>query len=426
MAPTNLSDVSSTSVNEQELLILAYHDDIKLAQSPLIYRGMDSEPDMMDSRRLLFYNLPPSITALQVARATAAFGQVLRIEPVAPVVRGAGDGTITMLVEFATSRSTDVCRAAVNSTCTTIVTHTGERYVAGIWVIPTPSFAVCAGTSLALTKGYTRSIFITPVYEPCVWFMICAVAVSRDILDAEYDGATKTLTLEFATVELAYRVANNFNRGLFDFLFNSETDEKRVGICVDRVRYGGYTAYLPPDYLHQQYDCPPFNDYWPTTYYYVMTQRNLHPRGHAKKRNTSSSDETTTDGHYNDTASSAGTSLDDEPRGRSLLTREVLGSKTQKQGPKYLLDGEEDPVMTGNWDQFSQNGQSISLRGWIEYGKIARHRRELSIEQATAAGIVPKCDGDCELECKDIKETPRPAVVDKFLATPQEDFLIEL
>ncbi|KAJ3479198.1 hypothetical protein NLG97_g8383 [Lecanicillium saksenae] len=425
MKSSHPSDVSPESVNPPEALSLIYHDDIVLVQHPIIYRGNNTESDTMDSRRLLFYNLPPSITTLQVARATAAFGQVVRLDATAPAVRGASDGTMTMLVEFASPRSATVCREVINSICPRFISNTGESYVAGIWVIPTPSFAVSQSTTVPLDRGYTRTISITPVHLDCVWFIICAIAAPQEILDAEYDLAARTLTLELAVVDLAYRTAQDFHSGLFDFLLDCESDEMRVGICVDSIGYGGYTAYMAPDYLHQRFDHEPFNNYWPETYYYVMTQRNLHPRTHPKKRDFSSSEETATDGDSIETASTAATSLHDEPRGRCLFARDASGFKNQKQEQKDLLDGKGEPEITGNWDKFSQNHHTLGLRGWTEYGKIARHRRELSIEQGLATGIVPKCQRNCEFDCRDIKETPRPHGIDKFLAGPQEDLLID-
>lgn len=301
-----------------DLLALTYHGDIKLLKNPKIYRGTEKESKAMESRRILFYNLPSSITALQVARAAAAFGQVLLVNPVVPMLRGTDDGSMTMLVEFATPKSSDMCRLTVNSTCPAFISHTGDLYAAGVWVVPTPSFPVRFDTNVSLKRGYTRTVAIAPISVDCVWFMICAVAAPREVLDAEYDGATRTLTLEFAGVDIAHRTAINVVSGLFEFIFENEAANKRVDQCADRVGYGGYVAYVPPHYLQQQFDRPPFNDYWPETYFYVMTDRDLHPRTNHKKRNISTSEGTTTDDDANEAWSSAATSLDEESRGRAL------------------------------------------------------------------------------------------------------------
>lgn len=111
---------------------------------------------------------------------------------------------------------------------------------------------------------------------------------------------------------------------------------------------------------------------------------------------------------------------------RGLMLTTFPSSKKLKQQPKELLASVEDAQIPGRWDEFFQNRHTISLRGWDEYGKIAQHRRELSAEQGLADGTVPKCEGTCDLDCKDIKETPRPSEVDKFLATSQEDLLIDI
>lgn len=304
-------------------LSLTYHTDIELVHDFKIYLGSDSNSSTMASRRILFYNLPPSITALQVARAAAAFGQVLLVNWVAPVVRGTDDDSMAMLVEFATSRSSEMCRLAINSTCPIFVSETGELYVAGVWVVPTPSFPVSCITDNSLIRGYTRTVTISPISVSCVWFMIHAVAAPRDILAAEYNAATETLALEFASIGIAHRTALRINGNLFDFIFEMRRGEKRVGLCADRVGYGGYVAYVPSDYLRQQFDRLPFNEYWPDKYYYVMSQRDLHPRPSHRKRNISVSDATTADSDSVETASSAGTSLDDEPRGTPLQRRDA-------------------------------------------------------------------------------------------------------
>lgn len=308
MASTDESDDSHTGVTTPDLLPLHYHEDITLVHWPVIFRGSNPAQDEMESRRLLFYNIPPSVTPLQVARSAAAFGQVLSIHEAAPAVRGTVDGTTTMLVEFAAPDFAVMCQNAYNGTGQVYFYDTSDQYMVGIWIIPTPSFPVARGRSLSLTEGYTRTISIAPVPVDCVWFMICAVAAPRDILDAEYDGATRTLTVEFTSVDVTHRSASQLENGLFDFIFDTEAVHKNVdfvfdteavhknvGICADRVGYGRYTTCVPE--LKQRFDYPPFNEYWPDTYYYVMTQRNLHPR--SRKRNMPSSD--------------------DEPRGRSRL-----------------------------------------------------------------------------------------------------------
>ncbi|OAR02232.1 hypothetical protein LLEC1_03822 [Akanthomyces lecanii] len=405
-------------------LPLSYHTDIELVQDFKIYRGNITNSSTMESRRILFYNLPPSITALQIARAAAAFGQILLVNRVASVVRGSDNGSMTMLVEFATSKSSDMCRLAVNSTCPIFVSGTGELYAAGAWVVPTPSFPICYNTNTSLNQGYTRTVTLSPIPASCVWFMIQAVAAPVDILAAEYDSTTKTLTLEFASIGVAHRTALQMNSKFFDFIFEGEPADRRLGTCADRVGYGGYVAYVPPDYLQQQFDRPPFNEYWPERYYYVMTQRNLHPLISQKERNISASDATTTDDDSFETTSSTGTSLDEEPRGRPLRTRDAPSFEKQKQASEELLAELEDSELAGSWDGFFENRHTISLRGWDEYGKIARHRRELSSEQGLVNGIVPKCDGKCELKCKGIKETPPSDEVCKFIKQHNDDLLI--
>ncbi|OAA77064.1 hypothetical protein LEL_06748 [Akanthomyces lecanii RCEF 1005] len=406
-------------------LSLTYHTDIELVRDFKICRGNITSSSTMDSRRILFYNLPPSITALQVARAAAAFGQVLLVNAVAPVVRGTNNGSMTMLVEFATSESSEMCRLAVNSTCPIFLSGTGELYAAGVWVVPTPSFPICCNTDNSLNRGYTRTVAIFPISVNCVWFIIHAVAAPQDILAAEYDAATETLTLEFASVGVAHRTSLHMNNNLFDFVFEGRAAVRRLESREDRVGCGCYVAYVPPDVLQQQFDRSPFNEYWPERYYYVMTQRNLHPRTAHKKRNISASDATTTDDDSFETTSSVETSLDEEPRERPQI-RHTLSSKKQKQAPEVLLVELEDSKLSGSWDSFFENRHTISLRGWDEYGKIARHRRELTSEQGLVDGIVPKCDGKCELKCKGIKETPPPDDVDKFLAQLRDDLLIDV
>ncbi|OAA52779.1 hypothetical protein BBO_00620 [Beauveria brongniartii RCEF 3172] len=406
-----------------EVLTLTYHMDIELVKGLRIFRGNNNQSTKMESRRLLFYNLPPSCTALQVARIAAAFGQVLRISEAAPAVRGANDGSSTMLIEFATSESSIVFESAVVSTCPQFISETGELYGAGVWVIPTPSFPVCTHTDIVLEWGFTRTISISPVADTQVWFIICAVAAPHDVLDAEYDGTTQALTLEFAGVDIAHQAGAYLRSGLFSFIF--DTRVVHVGPRADRVGYGGYVEFLPADHLKQRFDRRPFNQYWPETYYYAMMRRDLHPRFSLKKRDVSASDATATDDESNQTLSSCTTSVDNEPRGRSFLPRDSPGSKRQRQSVTELLASGDDPQLLGNWDTFFQNRSTISLREWEEYGKIAKHRRELSARQGLANGIVPKCDGTCELDCKDITETPRPKEVDIFLTKSQEELLID-
>ncbi|KAM3512558.1 hypothetical protein MY11210_003821 [Beauveria gryllotalpidicola] len=406
-----------------EVLTLTYHMDIELVKDLKIFRGNNNESMKMESRRLLYYNLPPSITALQVARAAAAFGQVLRVSDVAPAVRGANDGSLTMLIEFAAPESSTKFQLAVRSTCPQFISETGELYGAGVWVIPTPSFSVCIHTDSYLNRGFTRTISISPIAGNQVWFTICAVAAPHDVLDAEYDSTTQTLTLEFAGVDIAHQAGTYLRSGLFGFIFDNRV--VHVGPRADRVGYGGYVEFLPADHLKQRFDRWPFNQYWPETYYYVMTQQNLHPRSNLKKRDISASDATATDDESNQTLSNYATSVDNEPRGRSFLPGYPLGSKKQKQGEPELLASGDDSQLLGDWGTFFQNRLTISFREWEEYGRIAKHRRELSATQGLADGIVPKCDGTCELDCKDITETPRPKEVDVFLAKSQEELLID-
>ncbi|KAM3488360.1 hypothetical protein MY3957_008343 [Beauveria namnaoensis] len=407
-----------------EALTLTYHMDIELVKDFRIFGGNNNESTKMESRRLLFYNLPPSCTALQVARAAAAFGQVLRISEAAPAVRGANDGSFTMLIEFAVSDSSTMFQTAVMSTCPQFISETGELYGAGVWVIPTPSFPISYYTNSSLEKGFTRTISISPVADIHVWFIICAVAAPPDVLDAEYDGTTQTLEMEFAGVEIAHQAWACFKRGLFGFLFADRV--AHVEPRTDRVEYSGYIKFLPADYLKQRFDCCPFNQYWPETYYYVMTWRNLHPRFNSQKRDIPASDATATDDESNQTLSSYTTSVDNKPRGRSLFPKVSPGPKRQRQSVTELLASGDDPQLLGNWDTFFQNQSTISLREWEKYGKIAKHRRELSARQGLADGIIPNCDGTCELDCKDITETPRPKEVDIFLAKSQRELLIDL
>ncbi|KAM3441579.1 hypothetical protein NHJ13734_002803 [Beauveria thailandica] len=406
-----------------DVLTLTYHMDIELVKDLRIFRGNNNESTKMESRRLLFYNLPPSCTALQVARTAAAFGQVLRISEAAPAVRGANDGSLTMLIDFATSESSTIFESAVVSTCPQFISETGELYGAGVWVIPTPSFPVCTHTDNLLQCGLTRTISISPVANTHVWFIICAVAAPHDVLDAEHDGTTQALTLEFAGVDIAHQAGEYLRSGLFDFIL--DTRVVHVGPRADRVKYGGYLEFLPADHLKQRFDRWPFNQYWPETYYYVMTRRNLHPKFNLNEGDILASDATATDDETNQTLSSYTTSVDNEPRGRSLLPRDSPGTKRQRQNVTELLASGDDPQLLGNWDTFFQNRSTISLREWEEYGKLAKHRRELSARQGLADGIVPRCDGTCELDCKDITETPRPKEVDVFLAKSQEELLID-
>ncbi|ATY59804.1 hypothetical protein A9K55_005446 [Cordyceps militaris] len=423
-----------------DILSLNYHADIELVEDPKIFRGNNTGLSKMDSRRVIFYNLPPSVTALLVARAAAAFGQVLRVEAVAPLAPGLGT---TVIVEFMTSNSATMCQLAINSTCPTFCSQDGQLYVAGVWVVPTPSFPIGRETNASVNRGCTRTVAMFPISKECVWFMIQAVAPQHDILDAEYSDAARRLTVEFARVDAAHRTLMQLNHGIFDFVFGDEACQREAIPREDSVEYGGYVPYVPPNYLHQRFERAPFNEYWPHRYYYVMTLRNLHPRRNYNKRATSSSDATATDDDSHDAASSTETSSYDEPRGRPpvqghvsryvrtvfprfpALTRS-LRSRRQKQEKKEPLASVDESQLAGSWDQYFENRHTISLRGWDEYGKIARHRRELCAKQALAEGIIPKCGGHCPLDCRDIKETPRPEEVDRFLAAPQEDLLIAL
>ncbi|TQV90408.1 hypothetical protein IF1G_10887 [Cordyceps javanica] len=252
------------------------------------------------------------------------------------------------------------------------------------------------------------------------------MASPHGILDAEYDDKNRTLTIEFPSYRLAHSNVEDLNSGSFDFVFETEYSQKQIKSCKDQIGHGGCVSYVPSDHLQRRFDCVPFNRYWPTIWHDVMIQRNLKSPSEYGELSTPEPGVSITDDDTNDIFFNARTSQDDEPRGRMLWPGEASSSTKQKREPSELLTSGEDSQMKGSWVGFFQNRFTTSLLAWTRYGRIAEHRRELSTKQGLSEGIVPKCDGSCDLHCKDIKETPRPEEVDKFLATREEDWLVEV
>ncbi|OAA55735.1 hypothetical protein ISF_07840 [Cordyceps fumosorosea ARSEF 2679] len=413
MASKNSEDDPQS--DPSSVLLLNYHPDILAIQNPKIYRGNDAEPGTMESRRVLFYNLPPSTTALQVARASAAFGQVLFVF--------AGEPT-TMMVEFADPQSSTMCQQAVRSTSPGFILQKHGLPRIQIWVVSTPSYTINGIIDGALQNGYTRTIHISPIAADRVWFLICAIADSRDVLDSIYDGTTRMLVLEFASLFSARCAVTQLSSGSFNFVFKDEIGDLELKIGADQVDHRGNMT-LPPNDVRQQFNRRPFNGYWPERYYYAMVARHLQPRDSNKERDSSASDEADTDDDSMDTVSTTSTIVEDEPRGRLPFPKYGSRAKKHERQPRELLDSVEEDQLPGAWDGYFQNSHTIRLRRCSTYGKIAQHRRELAAQQGLTEGIVPQCDESCELGCKGLKDTPRPYAVDAFFAMAPEDLIIE-
>lgn len=309
-----------------------------------------------------------------------------------------------MLVEFASQNSAYICAVAVNSMCQTFISATGEAYAVGIWVIPTLSFTLSIREQILLRNGYTRTIAFSPIAVECVWFTVSAIADRKHILDVDYDMASKAITIEFVSLDACHQAVLGLQKNLLFLAFNP-TDEEAIVSLTDRVAFAANVLYLPQNYLEQRFNREPYNDYWPERYCYVMSLRNLHPR-----RSQPHEDTSTDDDEFNDT----------------MISRSNAAAPSG--GSDFLTSMElEEPAMPGNWDSYCENQQTIRYGAWAKYGRVARHRRELSTAQGLAPGVIPLCDGQCEFECKSIKDTPAPEVVDKYLrSVASKDVLIPL
>ncbi|KAJ2983226.1 hypothetical protein NQ176_g855 [Zarea fungicola] len=402
----SLTDANSLGQFISSTLKLEFHSDIQSISNPKIYRGNPGLLEPMDNRRLVFYNLPSSITTLQVARAAAPFGQVIRVNLIADVASGTLNNSTTrsVLVEFASQDSAYICAAAVNSMCQTFISATGEAYVVGIWVIPTLSFTLSVSEQSLLQNGYTRTIEFSPIAVECVWFTISAIADRRQILDVDYDVCSKTITIEFASLDASHQAILALQKNLLFLVFNSD-EERMITSRKDPVAFAANVHYLPPNYLEQRFDRAPYNSYWPDQYCYVMSLRNLQPR-----RN---EDVEETDTDENDSGEA---------------TKPNTNTATPNGGGDYLTEADvEEMAMPGNWDDYFQTQHTIRYGAWAKYARVARHRRELSAAQGLAPGVIPHCDGQCEFECKSIKDTPPPEVVHKYLRSfTSKDVLIPL
>lgn len=424
---------------------LDYHEDIQQVDYPLIYRGNIATSEPLDSRRVLFNNLPITINPLQVTRTAAAFGQIISTSG---VILEPQSGATLVLVDFADAIAATWCVTAVNSTNGLFVSEAGDCYTVGAWAIPTPSFPIPPDLVASLGDGKARTILVSPIDEECVWFLTKAIAPPGLILDVEYYAEKQCVVFEFSSVRMALAASAEIYSGLLDFLVEDKNVDIEIKSVPDKYMSGDASIWFPVDHLEQRFNRPPYNVYWPDTYYYVLTKRNLSLREKRRIRSDSSfetlADRESTDEFWTDESTVDG---EDGVRGRQRpakklryvwhIFRPTYSDKwnysypnTATRPDERLMDSEPevDAELTRKWQSLFHNRETVGFHGWARYGKLARHRRQLAAEQGIAAGsgVIPQCDGTCEFGCRDISATPRSDQIDKFLVAALEDLLIDL
>ncbi|KAK1241265.1 hypothetical protein MKX08_001239 [Trichoderma sp. CBMAI-0020] len=404
---------------------LEFHSDFTTLPGRRLYvPSLASTRAAERSRRVILGNLPPNARLPQIARGIQTHGQILSITPLntLPFTNGA---TKTVMVEFLHPKPAAELIRTIQTSPLIYEDDDSTQYQADARLIPTASFGLSWADQQAVSQKYSRSLMLNGFPSDYIWYFIGKVGLQH-IVRVEFDVRYNSLYIELTSMWQARRVDGLIWRGKFSDIYKYRAEEGMFRLIVpDVTQICNYTARppcgiikpLPEDNLETYWDTHPYNHLPPDPEKAAAQQgpTQLSLKQRIALQHDFEEDEV--DDLLYDLENHKDTEYKIIGSNNITITRRRYSwSMTDMDHTKLLLANTlHEPDWAGRWDEYFRSRGEINLRTWEAYGMLAKHREEKVAKQGLDLGAVPNCESGCEMECRDLKETPVAAEIKQWL-----------
>ncbi|KAK3192362.1 hypothetical protein K4F52_001575 [Lecanicillium sp. MT-2017a] len=433
MGSYSLFNGDATSDFESRTMRLDYHPDTQSSSMQKLYCEIDDEIENrnIQSRRAIAFNLPPDTTSAQVLQSLAV-GQVISVSVIPQSLSIGPDNTLSAVIEFHESGQAQKYLDSIQADPPICKSANGQEYEVGAWLIPSPSFPLPKSQKHWTDMGLTRTLMIGNIPASAVWFVVSAMSAMAELANVTYSADDQSMTVQFTSLNTSIWFYRLFRDGLFDFIPENDS----VCHCEPILDAVAATPewliflpnaidHIPKDLWSQEYNKPPYNMYWPTSYFYIMSLCGLEPKldSFVSPAVGGEDHEANSDA---DSPSNQSEKLSIQYRivGSTIkLTRHKHSWSISDDDNRKLLMANtlHDPEWAKLWDEYFSSNKLINIRTWEEYGAIARHRREVATALGLAEGMVAVCSSQCDKGCTDLRHVPPADVVKTYFA----DFYVD-
>ena len=387
--------------------------------------------DYGGSRRVILDNLPPDTNSIQVLEGVKSQG-VVSIS-LLPTKTLSLPNTNSALVEFVNDKAATVYVKALDLSSIWYKDKHGTAYEAKAWLVPTPSFPLAIQYGLPQRKIVSRAIFLARFPEKWVWYFLCTVGHRNVTAVTHRKDDPAEVYVEFTSVFAATRAMRLIENGDFDFYQPGKDD---VGYAADNSQAPVYLLFynkerhgfpfVDPHIIEKTWNVIPYNLCWPTQHVAVMRLEGLPPRQEdfracaIEKIFADSSKEREDDENGHAASENDSTSVRAVGDSTESDDRKWQFSKPAAGKAKLLMIHTlHDPEWEKAWDAYFESQCMPNLRKYDKYGRLAKHRCQSAAEQNVPKGELPPCVRSCEYGCSDIKETPTPDFIKKYVQFEQ-------
>lgn len=356
-----------TSQPISELMVLNYHSDIARITSPILHASAPKSMKELQSRRVMLTNLPENISYPQLLRGVRRYvvENIASILPRKTSAQGRQrSANECALLEFSYVKDTNTFVSKCQAQPLCYRDEQGAIKQALVRIVPTTSYD--KPWNFQAPKEAERVLNIYGFPNTALWFFIFSIGV-RGITLLHSEEATGMLHVEFMTSShriKAQKLLNSLSKVESVFANVSSSYGHR---WTDYDIENGPVDFIRADSLKFEFDCPPFNQWWPS--------------GRGGTGSTPSpSDESDSQGKETPIGGTAQSNIDSG----NASVQNV--SPTVKQNAYFIEAGIKDIT---NWDR---------------YGQMARHRTSLQHDEHVG----------CDKICCNIKTAPVPQVIQDF------------
>ncbi|KAH7312467.1 hypothetical protein B0I35DRAFT_480922 [Stachybotrys elegans] len=385
----------------------------------------DTRAKHIDSRRLMFRDLPKGITLSQVLRGVRCDSTVLHATLLD--IQGLKPST-TALVELVQPASAAKFALGASQSPVIYMDEHGESHQADVSLVPTNSYCYSYTTRHLLKTTATRSLRIENFPTTGIWFFLCAIG-TRHIVDVYYNKETSALLVDFSSVfeanKMRYQVHQFRNCSFIyrDIIHSFASDPAEMLSPANELRPRKPVPYVHPNFLENIWNRSPYNQFWPTAQLYVMKPQCLKPRDPPCPRLLKVKSlvqpfeipEEVVAASLRKHRQIKGSEYNIVESAIDLIQCH-LGSEIQEDDCVHLLANYhlQESGLEADWDAYFASRGLINIRLWEKYGKLASHRREVASSQGLETWEIPQCQ-NCSIGCSPLAAAPVPEVIGQYL-----------
>jgi hypothetical protein len=339
--------------------------------------------------------------------------------------------TPSAIVEFICGNQATAWRDSVYADQLVFKSANGREYQVSAWLIPTLSFPPTRLIKLQVEHGLTRTLGIKNIPTATVWFLVSVLAAMVELVDATYLTGEQALIIQLTSVSDASSIYEIIQSGLLDFLATDDStcdceprEDDSTANPQTLISLCNVVEPISKQRFVKEYNKEPFNSYWPEKYFYIMSLCNLHPRSQAPTLSESGGGEEPISDESSEVDADDKVSTQYRIIGSTVvLTRHKNSWSLSNDDARKLLMANTlyDPKWAKDWDEYFSASKLINIRTWEQYGKVARHRRQVAKDLGLDEGAATFCQAGCNEGCTSIRRTPPAEAVKTYLASFDDD-----